>query len=272
MTFGTDFASSKPIIGMVHLDALPGSPCAEDGLGRARERALADVSALESGGVDGLMIENYGDVPFHPDDVPKHTVAAMTRIAGEIAGETNLPLGVNVLRNDAEAAVAIAAAVGGSFVRINVHTGARVSDQGVLTGAAHTTMRLRESIDPSIEVYADLDVKHSSPLGEHSSPAERMGDHIDRGLADGIIVSGERTGAPVTPEYLQTIVDHRASLGFEQTPIILGSGVRSETIGELLQHADGAIVGTSIKHEGETTARVDEASVNELVAAADRVR
>jgi len=138
MEFEATFGTDAPVIGMVHLPPLPGAPKAPaDGVAAMRDaldRAAADARALDRGGVDGIMVENFGDAPFYPDDAPKHVVASVTRAATAITTETDLPLGINVLRNDAEAALSVAAAVDADYVRVNVHTGAgsltRVSCRG----------------------------------------------------------------------------------------------------------------------------------------------
>jgi len=168
MNFEATFGTETPVIGMVHLPPLPGAPKAPtDGanaMETAIERAAADARALDNGGVDGIMIENFGDAPFYPEDVPKHVVAAVTRAATAVETETDLPLGINVLRNDAAAAVSVAGAVGADYVRVNVHTGARVTDQGVVEGRAHETLRLRDQLGVDVGLFADTDVKHSAPL------------------------------------------------------------------------------------------------------------
>jgi membrane complex biogenesis BtpA family protein len=144
MTFGT----ANPVIGMVHLGLLPGAPkAAADGVAAIQsvlDRTVEDVRALKWGGIDGVMIENFGDAPFYPDDVLRHTVAASTQAAAAVSDATSLSIRINVLRDDAEAAVSVAAAVGTAFVCVNVHTGARVTDQGIVEGRAHETVRLRE--------------------------------------------------------------------------------------------------------------------------------
>ncbi|WP_058367642.1 BtpA/SgcQ family protein [Haloparvum sedimenti] len=272
MDFETTFGTSRPVIGMVHLGALPGAPQADAGIDAVVERAVADARALAAGGVDGIMVENFGDAPFYPDDVPKHTVASMTRAITEIADATDRPLGVNVLRNDAPAAVGIAAATGADYVRVNVHTGARVSDQGVLQGKAHETIRLRERLDAGdVGVFADLDVKHSAPLASGEFTAESFADQTERGLADAAVVSGRGTGEPTSPADLREWAARRDEVGLE-TPILVGSGVTEESVADLLDIADGVIVGTALKEGGETTASVDEGRVADLVAAADASR
>ncbi|SMO44713.1 BtpA/SgcQ family protein [Halorubrum cibi] len=275
MNFDATFGTDAPVIGMIHLPALPGAPGAPDdgavAMDAAVDRAVDDARKLESGGVDGLMIENFGDAPFYPDDVPKHTVAATTRAATAVASAVELPIGINVLRNDAEAAVSVAAAVGAAYVRVNVHTGARVTDQGIVEGRAHETVRLRERLGVDIGIFADTDVKHSAPLTPAEYSAESFADTAERGLADAVIASGSGTGHAVDGDALEAVVAERERHGLD-TPVLVGSGVRPDTVGDLLGVADGVIVGTALKEGGETTAPVDPDRVAELVARADDVR
>ncbi|WP_248897190.1 BtpA/SgcQ family protein [Haloplanus halobius] len=251
------------IVGMVHLPPLPGAPRFDGDREALRRRARRDAHTLVDGGVDALLVENYGDAPFYPDEAPAHVVASMTRLVGAVRREVDCPVGVNVLRNDARAAISIAAAAGADFVRVNVHTGARVTDQGVIEGRAHETLRLRDRLDADVSILADADVKHSAPLG--AGHGEPIADVVDRGLAAGVVVSGERTGETVATERLTAAAEQCADL---DVPLYVGSGVTPETVGETLAVADGVIVGTALKRGGETTAPVDESRVRALVDAA----
>jgi hypothetical protein len=255
------------IIGMVHLPPLPGAPQFAGDRTAIRDRALADAEALSAGGVDAIMIENFGDAPFYPDEVPVHTVAAMSALVRDVAVAVDVPVGVNVLRNDGRAAVSVAAAAGASFVRVNVHTGVRAADQGLLEGRAHETTRLRDRIDADVAILADHDVKHSAPLAEREWGAE-VAESVERGLSDGVIVSGSGTGEETNLETVRQVVDRRDELG-GSTPVLIGSGVTADTVAEYLAVADGVIVGTALKRGGETTAPVDEDRVNRLVDAAN---
>jgi uncharacterized protein len=141
-----------PVIGMIHLPPLPGAPRNEWPLAKIRDFALRDVEELISGGVSGLMIENFGDTPFYPAQVPAATVANMTWLLAEIkrvAGD-QIPCGVNVLRNDGISALAVAAAAGGEFIRVNILTGARVTDQGIIQGNAHELLRAARPLNAAI--------------------------------------------------------------------------------------------------------------------------
>jgi membrane complex biogenesis BtpA family protein len=241
---------ARAIFGMVHLRALPGAPLFAS-MDDVLELALQDVRALEAGGCDGFVLENFGDRPFTRGRVEAETVAAMTRIITEIRREVALPFGVNVLRNDALSALAIAAATGASFIRVNVHTGAAVTDQGIIEGDAYATLRKRAALAPGVLVFADYLVKHATPMGEVSAKDLRL-----RGLADAIIVTGIETGAAADPSRLREL---RESV---DAPLLVGSGLTVENAAEFAG-ADGAIVGTSIK----TNDGVDGAKVEALVRA-----
>lgn len=257
--------TTKPIIGMVHLEALPGAPGFDGDRQAIREAMRRDARRLANGGVDALMIENFGDSPFYAADVPKHTVATMATLVADIGRTVELPLGVNVLRNDAEAAVSIAAATGASFVRVNVHTGTRVTDQGVVTGQAAETLRLRDRLSAEVDILADVDVKHSAPVTERPL-SEEVVDLIERGHADGIIVTGAGTGHETDRKQLNAIIEAQNRMRTD-IPVLVGSGVTRDTAAETLKLADGIIVGSDLKQDGNTTAPVDEQRVRDLVAA-----
>lgn len=258
-----ELGRARPVIGVVHLAPLPGSPRGEpDSLDRVLERARRDAAALADGGVDAVIVENFGDAPFARGRVPAHTVAHMTRAAAAVREEAGLPLGVNVLRNDAESALSVAAAVGGRFVRVNVYTGARVTDQGVVQGRAREVQRLRRRLAPDVRVMADVQVKHSAAVGEPRPLAAEVEEAVGRGLADAIVVTGSATGRPPTPERLR-----RAAGAAGEAPVLAGSGVTAESAEELLAHARGVVVGTALEEGGRTGAPVSEERVRAFVAA-----
>jgi uncharacterized protein len=252
---------SKPVIGMLHLPALPGSPLYAGSIAPIREAMLRDAQLLAEGGVNGLMIENFGDVPFFPGRVPSHVVAHMTALAADVKRVVlQLPLGINVLRNDGLSALSIAHAARADYIRVNVLCGARVADQGLLQGIAHDLLRLRAELRAeNIKVFADVDVKHSAPLAERAI-IDEVDDTLHRGLADALIVSGAGTGKATDPEKVK-LVKSAAKDG----PVFLGSGVTPKSLSALLAHADGFIVGTFFKKDGVSTNAVDVTRVRELM-------
>lgn len=239
---------AKAVFGMVHLQPLPGAPLFGGSIDEVIEAAVADASALAAGGCDGIVFENFGDRPFHKAVGPE-TIAAMTRVVAEV--KSKLPVGVNVLRNDARAAIAIAAATGAQFIRVNVHAGVMATDQGLIEGEAADTLRMRAAIAPHVLIFADYLVKHATPVGEQSAR-----DLRERALADAIIISGAETGLPADAKRLAQV---RATV---DAPILIGSGITAENANDY-PDADGAIVGTSLKSEG----RVDRARVERVVRA-----
>ncbi|MEE2758787.1 MAG: BtpA/SgcQ family protein [Candidatus Thermoplasmatota archaeon] len=245
------------IIGMVHLKPLPGSPGFSGDLGDVERVAIADANTLIAGGVDAIMIENFGDIPFQKQ-VEQVTVASMTRIVRSIVELSPIPVGVNVLRNDPLAAVAIAATTGASFIRVNVHIGAMITDQGLIEGQASETLRLRDSLDADVAILADVGVKHATPFDEKWSLEQEAKDAWNRGLADALIVSGQGTGARTRKEDLERI--HQA---VPEAKLIVGSGVRHETVSEY-ELASTLIVGTAFKRDGSVENEVDLHRVREF--------
>lgn len=260
------FHVEKPVIGMLHLRALPGSPTNTLDVNAIREAALRDADALASGGVDGLLLENFGDAPFYPKRVPPHTIAFMAVIGREIVQRVPLPLGVNVLRNDALSALAVATAIDAAFIRVNVYTGARLTDQGVVEGEAHRLLRYRKLLASSVKVFADVAVKHSAALA-HRDLSDEVKDTISRGHADAIIVSGSATGAETQLEDLKVAKD-----AARDALVIVGSGATLAKVLAMFSYADGAIVGTAFKTGGITDNPVDRSCVREFMEAVRRVR
>jgi uncharacterized protein len=247
---------------MVHLLPLPGSHRWAGRMDAVLERARSDAHALADGGVDAVLVENYGDSPFLPGPVPAETVAALAVAVAVVGQETGLPTGVNVLRNDAAAALAIAAATGGAFIRVNVHTGGMYTDQGWIEGAAGGTLRLRERLSPRVAILADVLVKHAlPPAGLDLATAAR--EAWERGWADALVVSGAGTGEPTLLEDVR-----RVRRALPEARVLIGSGIRAETVREALREADGVIVGSALEQDGVAGRPVDPAAVRRLVQAA----
>src|SRR5258705_1053976 len=255
----------RTVMGMVHLPPLPGSPRWDGSMARVVAWALADGGALSEGGVDAVLVENFNDMPFTPGRGEPAPVAAMSGVAAEARRALpRTPLGVNVLKNDARAALAVAAAVGAEFIRVNVHAGAVLADQGIVQSDAYGTLRDRRLLGVQVAIFADVGGKHAVPL----APVEveqTARDLVHRGLADALVVSGPATGQ-ATP--LAEVKRVRSAV--PDVPLLVGSGVTAETAAELLSVADGLIVGTSVKRDGAVRLPIDRARVERLVAAARR--
>jgi hypothetical protein len=251
----------KLLIGVVHLQPLPGSPRWRGDLESVIDFAVNDARAYERGGAHALFLENFGDVPFTKGCVAPETIAAMAAAGRAIRQAVKLPLGFNVLRNDARAALALCAVCGGAFIRVNVHTGAMLTDQGLIEGHAYDTLRYRQRICPPAQIFADVHVKHAVPLGNWTlSDAAR--DTVERGLADALIVSGAGTGLAADLADVE-----RVRRTCPATKILLGSGVTLDNVRAFLPAADGFIVASSLKLNGRLANPVDPKRVAALMQA-----
>lgn len=258
------FGTNKPVIGVVHLLPMPGSARFDGQLDIALSRAEQEAAAFASGGVNGIIIENFFDVPFAKNRVDTATACAMTLAAQRVKAISGLPLGINVLRNDGHTALAVACAVEAQFIRVNVLSGAMLCDQGIIEGEAHELMLYRRhlGIDRKVQIFADVMVKHAVPLGQFSDIRLLAADTVKRALADAVIVSGMATGdAP----NMSDLVAVREAL--PTTPIFVGSGASKENVASLLEMADGIIVASSVKRQGILENPVDVERVRTLVEA-----
>ena len=244
---------SKPaLIGVVHLPPLPGAPTASTTLKEVIAHAVNDATALIRGGADGLIIENFGDAPFQSGTVEPTTIAMMTRIGVEIKKVTEQrSIGINVLRNDANGALAVASACEAAFIRVNVHTGVMATDQGLITGQARDTLLQKNRYGLSTKIAADVHVKHATPLANESF-TQAAKDSWYRGHADALIVTGSGTGEPVNAEQLQDIARN-----IPNAPIWIGSGLTPETLPNFTGRFHVAIVGTWLHKDGEIHKPID---------------
>ena len=262
------FGVEKPIIGMVHLLPLPGSPSYDFyGMEAVIEHALRDAEALVSGGVDALMVENMWDLPYYVGmEVPPEEMTAQAVAARAVVEAVEVPVGVNVIHNGGRVTLAIAVAAGADFIRVCLLTGARVWDTGEFDrGCAAELLRWRKNLGAEhIKLFADVDKKHSVAF-----PGIDLATHVEWTefyLADALIVSGKMTGA--APE-LEKV---RRARELATRPILMGSGTTADNIARFLQYADGAIVGTALKVDGIAENLVDVERVKRYMSEVRAVR
>ncbi|MEM7199601.1 MAG: BtpA/SgcQ family protein [Planctomycetota bacterium] len=251
----------KLFLGVVHLQPLPSSARGQS-FETVLDAARRDADALRQGGVDGLIVENFGDAPFHKgtadDPVPPDVPAALAVVGRAVGDATGLPVGINCLRNDAKAALGAAACAAARWVRVNVLTGTYVADQGLLDGDAAGVLAYRKRLGIGVDILADLLVKHAVPLAA-PDVATAARDLAERSGASGLIVSGDRTGAPPSVGLLDTV-----RTAVDSFPIWLGSGLSLDNAADLWPRCDGAIVGSALKRDGVVTAPVDPERVARL--------
>ncbi|WP_339283748.1 BtpA/SgcQ family protein [Oceanobacillus sp. FSL K6-3682] len=263
------FHTNTAVIGMIHLKPLPGSPRFSGGnLDPIYDFAMKDLEALERAGVDGVIIENAWDIPFRkPDNIGYETVASMTAIAQRIKVQTDLAIGMNVLANGALQALSIAQAVDLPFIRVNQWVNAYIANEGFVEGASAEAMRYRSQIKgENIKIFTDVHVKH----GSHSIVADRsIQDQTHDNIffdADVLIATGTRTGNAADLNEL-TGIKNNSTL-----PVIVGSGMSEENAEEILRIADGCIIGSSIKENGEWWKNVSEERTKKFMNMVHKVR
>jgi uncharacterized protein len=263
------FGTPKAIIGVIHSLALPGSPSYEGAsIEELAAFAVEEAERYARGGVDGLILENHGDIPFSkPEDIGPETVAAMSVLADRVRSRVELPLGINMLANAAVPALAAAHASGSAFVRVNQWANAYVANEGLIEGPAAKAMRYRSWIHArGIKVFADVHVKH----GAHAIVADRSIPELARDAeffdADVVIATGQRTGDAATVGEVSEIAEGT------RLPVVIGSGVDVENVVDLLGVADGAIVASSLKEDGVWWTPVSERKVRAFMEVVRRLR
>lgn len=256
------FKTAKPLIGNVHLMPLPGTPRSQgERVGSIIDRACRDAEAYVKGGMDGLLIENHGDIPFlQPAEIGPEIIAAMAVVARSVVDAVGVPVGINLLANGACGALAIARAAGARFVRVNQWVNAYVSNEGLIEGESARVLRYRRQIDAEdVAIFADVHVKHGAHAIVGDRPVSEQASDVEFYDADVAIATGNRTGDAVPAEEIAAI---RAGT---RLPIVAGSGITVANVAGLLGSLDGAIVGSSLKTDGVWWNPVEEMRVRALV-------
>ncbi|MDR6633331.1 membrane complex biogenesis BtpA family protein [Phyllobacterium sp. 1468] len=263
------FSRRKAVIGVIHSQPLPGSPNYD---GEPMEDivafAVAEAGRYKAGGVDGLIVENHGDIPFaKPDRLGPETAAAMAVMTDAVRRQSGLPIGVNILANGAVQALAVAKAAGAAFVRVNQWSNAYVANEGLMDGPAGEAARYRAWLRAkSIRIFADVHVKH----GAHAITGDRTITELARDNeffdADVAIATGQRTGDSATMDELQTIASGTS------LPVAVGSGVTPDNVGDIFTIADAVIVASYLKHEGAWWNPVDPDRLQVFMQAVKKAR
>lgn len=263
------FGRTKVIIGVIHSKALPGSPNYEgEPVEEILQYAIAEAQRYTEGGVNGLIVENHGDIPFlKPNDIPPETVALMSVMTDRVRQATHLPVGVNLLANAAIPAIAVSKAAGAQFIRVNQWANAYVANEGIVEGPAAQATRYRAWLrEKGLKIFADVHVKH----GAHAIVADRSIAELTRDVeffdADVVIATGQRTGDAATLDEIQGIKDATV------LPVVLGSGVTEDNVADLLTVADGVVVASSLKRDGVWWNEVDSKRLISFMKQVNKVR
>jgi len=263
--------SLPSLIGVIHLPPLAGAPrsAGEDPalvLQNAGLQAIQEAQILAKAGFEAIMIENFGDTPFYKGPVPPETIASLSVIAAAVREVSRIPVGINVLRNDAQAALAIASVTGSDFIRVNVLSGVAATDQGLIEGQAATLLRNRARLASQVAILADVHVKHAKTLSS-DHVLESLEDAVLRGLADGVILTGQATGKAVDFSVLEKASELTQSLS---VPLYVGSGANQADLSRIRQLGARIIVSSALRKNGRAGAPLDVKRIKEFLAAYHR--
>ncbi|HSS18909.1 MAG TPA: BtpA/SgcQ family protein [Pyrinomonadaceae bacterium] len=255
------FGVTRALIGVIHLQALPGTPANKLDIAAIKSIAVEEAGAYRDAGFHGMMIENTHDRPYLKTEVGPEIVAAMSVVGAEVRGAVNLPLGIQVLAGANTSAVAVAHACGADFVRVEGFVFAHVADEGLIEASAGKLLRYRRAIGADrVRVFADLKKKHSAHAITADVDIAETAKAAEFFSVDGVIVTGVATGEPADPNEVAA-VSKAVSV-----PTLIGSGITPENIGQF-SSANAFIVGSSIKANGLWSNAIDKDRTQELVEA-----
>lgn len=256
------FQNSKPIIGMIHVGALPGTPANHQTVGEIIAQAIREAAVYREAGVDGIAIENMHDVPYLRGEVGPEIVAAMTLVGQTVKSESRLPVGIQILAGANIEAMAVACAANLDFIRAESFVFAHVADEGLIESSAAKLLRYRKMIGADcVQVWADVKKKHSSHAITADISLGVMAETVEFMRGDAVIITGGVTGDP------PKLADVEEAKAHCRLPVILGSGVDDKNISEFWPLADGFIIGSHFKVEGKWQNAVDARRIERLMSA-----
>jgi len=262
-----DLINSKLVIGMIHLDALPGTPKHSGNINQIIEKAIAEADTYKSAGLKAIMIENMHDVPYLNNSSGPEITSTMAIIAYEIKKRTNLIVGIQVLASANKEAIAIAHSANLDFIRAEGFVFAHVADEGTTEANAGNILRYRKQIGAdNVMVFTDIKKKHSSHSITSDVSIVETAKAAEFFLSDGIIVTGSSTGAEADIDELSAVKLN------SKLPIIIGSGVTAENIDRYYNLADAFIIGSYFKTNGNWENEIDETRVINFLAKLDECK
>lgn len=265
--FSSAFPNHKPVIGMIHVGALPGTPASSQSVSELAAQAREEANVYRSRGVDGVMLENMHDVPYLRGLVGPEIVAAMCVIGQAVKSESGLPVGIQILAGANIAAMAVAHAAGLDFIRAEGYAFAHIADEGWIESSAAELLRYRKMIGAqAVEVWADVKKKHSSHAITDDISLGATAEAVEFMRGDAVIVTGSTTASPPQLSDVQEAKAHC------RLPVILGSGVDVDNIAAFYPEADGFIIGSFFKRDGCWANEVDPQRVERLMEAVKKLR
>ena len=263
----TLFSNLKPVIAMIHVGALPGTPASKQSVAEIIAQAAREAALYRDCGVDGIAIENMHDVPYLRGAVGPEIVAAMTLVAHAVKAESRLPVGIQILAGANIEAMAVAHAAGLDFIRAESFVFAHVADEGIIESSAARLLRYRKIIGAErVEVWTDIKKKHSSHAITADIGLGLMAETVEFMRGDAVIITGGVTGDP------PKLADVEEAKAHCRLPVLLGSGVDDKNIAEFWPKADGFIIGSHFKREGKWQNDVDARRVEKLMRVVEALK
>lgn len=261
------FPTSKPIIGMIHVGALPGTPANSQSVAEIIVQAAREAAVYRDSGVDGIAIENMHDVPYLRGEVGPEIVAPMALVGQAVKVESGLPVGIQILAGANLEAMAVAHAANLDFIRAESFVFAHVADEGWIESSAAKLLRYRKQIGAErVQVWADVKKKHSSHAVTADISLGVMAETVEFMRGDAVIITGSATGDP------PKLADVEEAKAHCRLPVVLGSGVDDKNIAEFWPNADGFIIGSYFKREGKWQNEVETARVKGFMAQVEKLR
>jgi hypothetical protein len=263
----TLFSNPKPVIGMIHVGALPGTPANNKSVGELVESAIYEAKTYRECGVDGIAVENMHDIPYLKGNVGAEIVAAMSLICRSVKAKSGLPVGVQILAAANIEAMAVAHAAELDFIRAEGFAFAHVADEGLIESSAAKLLRYRKMIGADrVQVWADVKKKHSSHAITSDITLGAMAETVEFMRGDAVIITGNVTGdAPKRAD----VKEAKANCNI---PVILGSGIDVNNIADFFSIADGFIIGSHFKTDGNWQNEVDKRRVEKFMETINKLR
>jgi len=260
--FASLFPQAKPLIGMIHVQALPGTPKNHLSVKVIADQACNEARVLSESGIQAIMLENMHDIPYLNRVVGPEIIAALTRVASAVRAVTDLPLGVQILAGANQAALSVALASEFQFIRAEGFVFGHLADEGFMQSDAGELLRFRKNIGAEhIQIFTDIKKKHSSHALTNDVSLVDTLEAAEFFLSDGVIITGTHTGKPVNGQELSDV--HASA----KLPVLVGSGVTPEGLPHIWDHADAFIVGSYFKKDGIWQNEPEMGRLNSLLKA-----
>jgi len=261
------FKVPKPVIGMIHVDALPGTPNYKGSVKNIIEKAIAEAKGYLSAGIDSIAIENMHDVPYLNKSAGSEITSLMSIIGYEVKNKTSLPVGIQILAGANKQALSAAHSAGLDFIRAEGFVYSHIADEGIMDADAAELLRFRKSIGAeNILIFTDIKKKHSSHAITSDLTIESTANAAEFFLSDGLIITGAETGKEAEVEEIKSVRK------VTKLPVIVGSGINNENVERYFPFSDAMIIGSYFKNNNNWKNTIDTLSVKSFMQKISKLR